>query len=415
MTRKQLLIVISIAVLLLATAAGVLWQRRSDPHVQTASESEIYFCPMHPTVTSDRPGSCPICGMRLVKRATLPESAVAAQIAEDGRIDSATTLALSQGQQVMANVRTVRVVSGMAGAELVTTGRVTFDERRVAQVTSYTAGRIERLYANFTGDTVKRGGAVATIYSPDLYTTQNEFLVALANRERSSTNAANDLVESSRRRLLLMGMPASQIERLAADRKPVYATTIISPVSGIVTQKMVVPQQYVGEGQPLIEVADLSTVWVEADVFEQQLPEIRVGQKATITSPALPGQVLTGTVSFIQPVLTGETRSTRVRVELANRNLQLKPDMFVSVTFTTEARPAVLSVPPTAVIDRGQQQFVWVEIAPGNYSLRQVQIGARTSDRVEILSGLSGGESVVAEGAFLLDSEAQLRGTGTGD
>ncbi len=409
MTRKQLLIVISIAVLLLATAAGVLWQRRSDPHVRTASESEIYFCPMHPTVTSDRPGSCPICGMKLVKRATLPESAVAAQIAEDGRIDGATTLALSQGQQVMANVRTVRVVSGMAGAELVTTGRVTFDERRVAQVTSYTAGRIERLYANFTGDTVKQGGAVATIYSPDLYTTQNEFLVALANRDRSSTNAANDLVESSRRRLLLMGMPASQIERLVADRKAVYATTIISPVSGIVTQKMVVPQQYVAEGQPLIEVADLSTVWVEADIFEQQLPEIRTGQRVSISSPALPGTELPGTVAFIQPVLSGETRSASVRIDLPNRNLQLKPDMFVSVKFPREARAGGLAIPPGAIIDRGQQQFVWVETAPGAFSLRQVQTGTRSGDRVEILSGLREGESVVAEGAFLLDSESQLQ------
>jgi Cu(I)/Ag(I) efflux system membrane fusion protein len=206
-----------------------------------------------------------------------------------------------------------------------------------------------------------------------------------------------------------MGMPASQIERLAADRKPVYATTIVSPVSGFVTEKFVVPQQYVAEGQPLVAVADLSTVWVEADVFEQQLPEIRIGQRVAITSPALPGQTLPGTVAFIQPVLSGETRSTSVRIELPNRNLQLKPDMFVSVTFATTAEPGRLSVPASAVVDRGQQQFVWVELASGRFSPRQVQTGTRSGERIEILSGLSEGESVVVEGAFLLDSESQLR------
>lgn len=419
MTRKQIVVLILIATLVLATTAGVIWQRRSNAggHSHESAEGEVYYCPMHPTVTSDEPGNCPICGMKLVKRTASPQSDVAAQIASSGKIDAeTTTLAISPAQQVLANVKTVRVVPGLFNTELITTGRVTFDERRVAQVSSYTAGRIEQLFANFTGDTVSRGSAVATIYSPDLYGTQREFLVALANRDRSAGGSqakmAADLVESSRRRLLLMGMPASQIERLARDRKPVYATTIVSPVSGIVTQKLVVPQQYVAEGQPLVEVADLSTVWVEADVFEQQLAGIRTGQRVTISSPALPGYDLPGTVAFIQPVLSGETRSNRVRIELPNRNLQLKPDMYVSVKFFSEAPPASLSVPATAIIDRGEQQFVWVEVAPGSFSPRQVKIGARTSDRVEILSGVEAGESVVAEGAFLLDSESQLRGGG---
>ncbi len=415
MTRKQIVVIVSIVLVVLATASVVVWQRASGgDHAHEAGE--IYYCPMHPTVTSDRPGSCPICGMKLVRRASLPQSKTAAQLAEDGKLaGSQATLAVSPAQQVMANVRTVRVVSGMDGTELITTGRVTFDERRVAQVTSYTAGRIEQLYANFTGDTVRRGSAVATIYSPDLYGTQRELIVAIENGERISSHSpqairsAGELVESSRTRLLLMGMSPAQITQLVADRKPVYATTIISPVSGIVTQKFVVRQQYVMAGQPLVEVADLTTVWVEADVFEQQLPDVRIGQRVSISSPSLPGRELPGAVAFIQPVLSGETRSANVRIELPNPDLQLKPDMFVTVKFSREARPAGLSVPPGAIIDRGQQQFVWVETAPGTFALRVVQVGARSSDRVEILSGLTEGENVVAEGAFLLDSEAQLQ------
>jgi Cu(I)/Ag(I) efflux system membrane fusion protein len=176
-----------------------------------------------------------------------------------------------------------------------------------------------------------------------------------------------------------------------------------------VTQKLVVPQQYVMAGQPLVEVADLSTVWVEADVFEQQLPDVSIGQQVSISSPSLPGKELPGKVAFIQPVLSGETRSASVRIELPNPDLQLKPETFVTVKFSREARPSGLAVPPGAVIDRGQQQFVWVETAPGRFTLRAVQTGARSSDRVEILSGLTEGENVVAEGAFLLDSEAQLQ------
>lgn len=415
MKRNQTLALIAVAVLLVLGTAGVMWYRGSaeSTHEHETAQGEIYYCPMHPTVTSDKPGSCPICGMKLVKRRAPASSEVAADIAASGKLEGPSGVTISPAQQTMANIRTVRVTPGTMSRELVTTGRVTFDERRVAQVTSYTGGRIERLFANFTGDTVRRGEAVATIYSPELYGTQREFLVALANRDRSAGSAqekmAADLVESSRRRLILMGMPPSQIDALARDRRPVYATTITSPVSGIVMQKLVVPQQYVAEGQPLVEVADLSVVWVEADVFEQQLASIRVGQRVTVTSPALPGQPLPGEVAFIQPVLSGETRSTSVRIELPNRNLQLKPDMYVSVTFTSEAASETLSVPAGAVVDRGQSQYVWVEVSPGRFSPRKVTTGTRTAERVEILSGLTGGESVVAEGAFLLDSESQLQ------
>lgn len=420
MNRRKLAIIAGSLVVVALVVAGVLWERRQGDHAGHAhaesEQSATYYCPMHPTVTSDEPGNCPICGMKLVKRSGSQQADVAAQLANAAKTEPGITqIALSPSQQVMASVKTTVVSASPSTTELVTTGRVTFDERRVAQVTSYTAGRIERLFVNFTGDTVSRGEAVASIYSPDLYATQQEYLLALANRRRMKSagfpqagSAADDLVESTRRRLRLFGMSDAQINRLAAGGKPFYTTTIFSPVAGIVTQKLVVPQQYVAQGQPLFQLADLSTVWVEADVYEQDLPRIAIGQRVEVTSPAFPG-VVPGTITFIQPTVAGESRTTRVRIELPNPNLQLKPDMYVNVRLFGGTTQSVIALPASAVVDRGQQQFVWIEVTPGNYAPRQVTVGSRSGDRVEILSGLTGGERVVVEGGFLLDSEAQLR------
>lgn len=410
--HKKRIAIITVTILVVILA-GVVWQRRAADHVHTGDEqSAIYYCPMHPSVTSDKPGNCPICGMKLVRRTGSQSADLAVQRAQSG-------VSLSSAQQVMANVRTVRVMPSASTNDFVTTGRVAIDERRLAQVTSYTAGRIEQLLVNFTGDTVVRGRAVATIYSPDLFAAQQEYLLALRNRERmqrsgfaQARSAADDLAESSRRKLSLFGMTNSQIERLATEGRPFYTTTIVAPVSGIVTRKDVVPQQYVMQGQPLFEIADLSTVWVEADVYEKDLALVQAGQRVSVLSPAFAGVELPARVSFVQPVLEGESRTNRVRIELPNRGLRLKPEMYVTVRFFGESAIERLMVPASAVVDRGLEQFVWVEVSPGNYSPRRVQVGRRTADRVEIVSGLQPGESIVAEGAFLLDSEAQLRSAG---
>lgn len=376
-----------------------------------AESSIVYYCPMHPTVTSPNPGSCPICGMALVKR---PTELAPATIA-GGQVRA---ISLSPEQRVTGNVRTIRVALDTHTGELTTTGRVTFDERRVAQVTAYTAGRIEKLFVNFTGDTVRRGEAVGTIYSPDLFATQQEYLLALENRERmrragfeSARSASADLVESTKRRLMLFGMTAAQIARLEQTRKPILATNIVSPVSGTVTKKLAVEQQYVAQGQPLLEVADLSQVWVEADVYEQQLPSVRAGDAVEIVAAAVPGRTFHGRVSFIVPLLAGATRTARVRIDLPNPGFALKPDMYVNVRITGAPAPAHIMVPASAVIDRGQKQFVWVETQPGTYEPREVRTGGRHGEQLVIVSGIQPGDAVVVEGGFLLDSEAQLRAT----
>lgn len=400
----------------LALACGEKKKQVETPQETKVEKApDVYTCPMHPTVVSDKPGSCPICGMALVKRMSAPAPA-------SGEVDHGLhAISLSPEQRVTGNVKTVRVALDTHTGELVTTGRVTFDERRLAQVTAYTAGRIERLFANFTGDTVRRGEAVATIYSPDLFATQQEYLLSLANRERmrkagfpSAHSASNDLVESTRRRLMLSGMTTGQIATLEKTQKPIFATTIIAPVSGVVTKKLAVEQQYVAQGQPLLEVADLSQVWVEADVYEQQLPDVAVGQRVEITSPAMAGRTLHGRVAFILPVLEGATRTARVRVDLPNPGLALKPDMFVNVRVIGAPAPPHIMVPASAVIDRGQKQFVWVETQPGTYEPREVRTAQRHGESIVIVSGIHAGDTVVIEGGFLLDSEAQLRGASAG-
>ena len=410
----------AIALALFALAGACKKSETPAEHADHAKAAEkaadVYYCPMHPTVTSDKPGSCPICGMALVKRTANPASDLAKMAGGE-----LTAISLSPEQRVTANVKTVRVALDTHTGELVTTGRVTFDERRLAQVTAYTAGRIERLFVNFTGDAVRRGQAVGTIYSPDLFSTQQEYLLALENRERmrragfdNARSASENLVESTKRRLLLFGMTEAQVAQVERTKKPILATNVISPVNGIVTKKLAVEQQYVVQGQALLEVADLSRVWVEADVYEQQLPSVSVGDKVEITAAAVPGRTFNGSIAFIVPVLEGATRTARVRVELANPGLLLKPDMYVNARVIGAPAPPHIRVPASAVVDRGQKQFVWVETQPGTYEPRQVTTGGRHGEAIVIASGLSEGDVVVVEGGFLLDSEAQLRSATAG-
>lgn len=413
MNRRVVVLVLS---LVIPFAGGC--NREADPPRTSSSApakaAAAYFCPMHPTVTSDRPGSCPICGMALVLRENAPPSNEAADA-------PGSAISLSPAQRVSGNVKTTRVALGTHTGEIVTTGRVTFDERRLAQVTAYTAGRIERMLVNFTGDTVRRGQPVATIYSPDLYATQQEYLLALDHRARmrdasysGARTAAEDLADSARRRLLLSGMTEAQIAQLQRTRKPIIATAVTSPVSGVVTQKFVVDQQYVAQGQPLLQIADLAHVWVEADIYEQQLAGVHVGDAVEITAAAVPGQTFSGRIAFIDPVLAGATRTARVRIDIANPKLVLKPDMYVNVRVIGAPAPPHIMLPASAVIDRGRSRFVWVETAPGSYEPRQVSTGARHGSMIVIQSGVAEGENVVVEGGFLLDSEAQLRAATSG-
>jgi Cu(I)/Ag(I) efflux system membrane fusion protein len=412
-------VAIPLLLILAAAAAGggyLLWrQKKSAPDKtdQAAQGPVLYTCAMHPFIIKDKPGSCPICGMQLIKKVEAPQTAGTGKEQE-----MLAQVSLSPTQRVMANVATVKAARMPLSREVNATGIVQYDQSRQAKVTAWVAGRIDRLHVDTVGAFVSKGRPLAEVYSPDLVSAQQEYLLALKSREQfknSSIQAiaqsGEGLVASSRQRLKLMGVKDEQIAALVKGGEPNIRIAIYTPLSGIVIEKMVQQGQYVNLGEPLFAIADLSRVWVEVEVYENEFPFVKIGQSVTITSQSYPGKPFTGRVSFVYPFLDPKTRTVKVRVELANPGLKLKPDMFVNAVIKSPLG-MVLAVPTSAVVDTGKRQVVWVEKEPGMFDPRDVQVGARVGDQVQIISGLAEGEKVAATGGYLIDSEAQLKGSG---
>lgn len=403
-----LLLLISIAI---AGGGWFAWKHAGHDHAadKAGQANGTYTCPMHPFIVKDKPGSCPICNMSLVKK-------VEGAQADAKTMEALGQIALSPTQMVMSNVKTVEVKAMPLDNEINAVGIVQYDQRRQARVTAWVAGRIDRLYVNAVGDYVSKGRPVAEVYSPDLVAAQQEYLLALKSRERfknsplaSISQGGEGLVSSARQRLLLLGVKEQQIASLEKGGEPTIKLPVYTPLSGVVIEKLAVEGQYVNTGDPLFAIADLSTVWVEAEVYEGDFAAIKIGQRVEVVSQSYPGKTFSGRVTFIYPFLDPKTRTVKVRVELANPGLLLKPDMFVNTRIKAHMGSA-LAVPVGAVIDTGNRQVAWVEMEPGKFEPRDVKVGARSGDYVQILSGLKAGEKVAASGAYLIDSEAQLRG-----
>ena len=410
-------IVIPLILLILAAAGGGgYYLRHSHDHSpkpgnaqQAQQGQEQYTCPMHPFILKDKPGSCPICGMTLVKK-------VEGAQADAKTMDALGHVSMSPTQMVMSNVATVEVKQMPMDKEINAVGVVQYDQRRQAKVTAWVAGRIDRLMVNAVGDYVAKGKPVAEVYSPDLVAAQQEYLLALRSRDRlkdspisSISQGGNGLVSSAKQRLLLLGVKEHQLAALEKGEQPNVKLPIYTPLSGVVIEKMVLEGQYVNMGDPLFAIADLSSVWVEVEVYENEFSSIKMGQRVEVTSQSYPGKTFTGRVSFIYPFLDPKTRTVKVRVEIPNPGLKLKPDMFVNAKVKAPLGSA-LTVPVASVIDTGNRQVAWVETKPGMFEPRDVKVGGRSGDYVQIVSGLKAGEKVAASGAYLIDSEAQLKG-----
>jgi len=372
-----------------------------------------YICPMHPQITSDKPSECPICGMDLVPAQAKP----ARHGAHDGEALPAglEEVVLSPEQLVLANVKTEAIEPRMLSAGVTAPAKITFDETRLTQITAWIDGRIEKLYVNATGDRVSKGKPIGTLYSPEAVATMQEYLVALRSYKQMRNSEYPDLAEgskslldASRQRLKLWGITDGQIKQLERTQSPTLALAINAPSSGVVLSKRVQPGQYVKTGDVLYEVADLSQVWAEADVFEAQMKDVKVGHRATLTSPSYPGKTFVGKVSFIYPFLNPETRSMKVRVELANRDGLLKPEMFVTASLQAPGTQA-LAVPASAVLDTGKRQIVYVETEAGTFRPREVSLGSKIGDHYPVLGGLSKGEHVATSGGFLIDANSQIQ------
>jgi RND family efflux transporter MFP subunit len=312
-------------------------------------------------------------------------------------------------------VKTVAVVRQTVDQNIRATGAVRYDETKQADVNVKIEGWIRDLYVDYTGQPIQRGQPLFSLYSPDLLNTQNEYLLALKTRDQlqQSTIAdarerADALVASARQRLLAWDLPADDLQKLDETRRAVDAVVFRAPVTGFVVEKMVVKGLHVMPGQSLYKVSDISAVWVEADVYESELAAVRVGDAATVTVAAYPGEPFTGRVIYIYPYLDDKTRSNKVRVQLANRGGRLKPGMYANVELKSRGRPGLV-VPTNAVLDSGAEQVVFIAQGDGRYQPQKVKIGRRLGDSTEILDGLKEGEQVATGATFFLDSESQLR------
>jgi Cu(I)/Ag(I) efflux system membrane fusion protein len=406
-------VLIPLIVLSVIAAAGggyYLWQGHGGKQEKAAQGPTQYTCPMHPFIIKDKPGACPICGMNLVPVKKGGEEA------NKEATKGLAELSLSPTQMVTANVETVAAELKPFNREINAVGIVQYDQARQARVTAWVGGRIDRLYVSRVGDYVSTKRPVAEIYSPDLVATQQEYLLALKSRERlkdspisSIAEGGEGLVESARQRLKLWGVKDYQIKNLEKEGKPNIRLPIYTPLNGIVIEKLVLAGQYVKEGDSLFNIADLSSVWMELEVYENDFPLVKTGQSVEIVSQSYPGKTFHGRVSYIYPFLDPKSRTVKARVEIPNPGLRLKPDMFVNALIKVPLGRSIV-VPVNAVIDTGKRQLVWVQVEEGKFRQRDVKAGARSGDIIQILSGLAEGEKVAASGGYLIDSEAQLRG-----
>jgi len=385
--------------------------------VSTPEKKVLYWIdPMHPAYKSDKPGTAPDCGMDLVPvyeegPAAAPQGKpVAGYSAISVPPERARAIGIALGKAELRDLtKTIRAV-----------GRVAFDETLLHQVHAKFEGYVEDLYADYTGKPVRKGQPLLSIYSPELLATQQEYLLAFRARRqfRGSPNAdlsrgGTDLYESARQRLLLWDISPTELDRLEKTGRPRKALTLHSPVSGLVMVKNVVDGARVMPADTLFEIAGLHRVWVLADVYESEAPFVAVGQNARMSLSYLPGRSWTGKVTFIAPVVDEATRTVKVRVEFANPDGVLKPEMFSEVWLE---RPLgrVVAVPESAVLTTGTRFLVFVAKDGGQFEPREVKPGAKIDSFYQVLEGLAAGEEVVTEANFLVDSESRLKAALTG-
>jgi Cu(I)/Ag(I) efflux system membrane fusion protein len=317
------------------------------------------------------------------------------------------------------NARRIGVTFAVAtvdpmGRDVRTVGQVTFDESNVTTISPKIDGWVERLHVDVTGQPVTKGEPMLSVYSPMLVMAQEELL--LAKRLENEMGAAGadarrnveELIASARRRLAYWDVPPSEIARVERTGQVERTLTLNAPVSGIIIDKNVLQGQRIMAGDALYRVADLTTVWVEGDVFEQDLPAVRLGLPVSATFEALPGEIRQGRIAYVYPTLDPDTRTAKVRVELANPGLRLKPGMYATLRLSGVSRPNALSVPRSAVLSTGERNLVFVRRNDGMLEPREVVVGIANDERIEILRGLNEGETVVASATFLVDAESNL-------
>ncbi len=448
---------IRLGILALAISSGLLISCGSDTNDSANSkEGQLWTCGMDPEVILDEPGQCPKCGMNLVPL-KMPETAAKQQgHVEAKRSDGEKNIKYWQapmnpseiydkpGKSAMGmdlipvyedqtsygravqidpvtvqnmGVRTATVRRTDFNRSIRTIGKIDYNEENIFIVSSKISGWIEKLYVDYTGKPVRKGQPLLEIYSPDLVTTQQEYLLALKNKKltggtqfASIREGAESLLNSTRQRLLYWDIPESVIKGIEESGEVRKTLRLESPANGVVVQKNVIEGLHIKEGLSLYQIADLSTIWVYASIYDNEVPWVRVGQKVTMELSYRPEKVLEGRVAYIYPYLDEKARDVKVRLEFPNPGLDLKPGMYANVWIKTQPIKDAIVVPSEAVIRSGQRNLVFVTRGGGRFEPREVRIGEESDDgKIRIVSGLTEHEEVVISAQFLIDSESRLQ------
>ncbi len=423
MTKRR----ITVAALLLITASVLfyfLFASRNDAepkkektaatrqHGAASAEKKepqiLYWVdPMHPTYKSDKPGIAPDCGMQLTP--------VYAEEEDTSKTFTPGTVKISGRKQQLINLKIFEVSDQHVMKNIRTIGTLQYDETKVAKIHSKIEGWIEKVYVDYVGRLVRKGQPLFSIYSPELVATQQEYLLAVKAERSLKTSefadvssGASAVRESAYRRLKLWDVSDQQIKRLEESGTPMTTITFYSPTSGFVLTKNVFEKQRIDYDTEAYSIADLSTIWLMADIYEYEAPRLRLGQTATMTLSYNPDRRYEGSVTFIYPDLNTMTRTLKARIEFRNSDFSLKPGMYANVELDT-GHGGGLVIPVDAVLDSGDRKIVFVQKGEGEFEPREIELGEYLENQVVVTKGLDAGEKVVASGNFLIDSESQLK------
>ena len=419
--------------------AGCSRRPASANATAASSEKTLYTCGMHPWIIQDHPGNCPICGMKLepVHKAagalataggekilyykstmkageTSPVPAkdsmgmdMVPVYADEAAAANPSAIAVDPATIQMMNIQTTEITRGPLRRTIRTVGTIDYNETALTAVTTKFKGWIEKLDVDATGQLVHRGEPLFEIYAPELYSAEAEYLATLNSGNDSGASA---LREAALEKLKFFDISDAQIAALEKSREPRKTMAMLAPADGFVIEKNIVQGQMVDAGMTLYRLADLGIVWVFAQVYEQDLPYVQLGQEATVKLSSLPDREFRGRVTYVYPNVDEKTHTAKVRLEFENPGYFLKPGMFVSAQITAELEPSALLVPDSAVLRSGEKNTVFVALPGGKFEARAVMLGPEAEqDMYEVSSGLQAGERVVTSGQFMLDSESQLR------
>jgi Cu(I)/Ag(I) efflux system membrane fusion protein/cobalt-zinc-cadmium efflux system membrane fusion protein len=439
MNRTIGLVVISLALAMGIVAVSCSHKENGTTSTGTETAAGIkYHCPMHPSIVSDKPGNCPICSMRLVPfdsqakgnepgaktavtktmyHSTMNPNEVSDKPGKDSMGMDMVPFQLEESAEktpsglaavsITADARqrmglTTGVVERRALArEVRTSARIVADETRLYRVTVKVDGWVDKLFAATTGQFVKQGDPLLTVYSPDLLTLQNEYLTALRS-------GSSNLVASARRRLSLWDISEEQIDRLDKTGVAEKTLTLFAPASGWIIERMVLPGQKIAAGESLLVIADLSTVWADADIYQSDLPYVKVGMPVELTLSSWLDKKFEGKVTFVSPTLDPESRTMKARLEIPNSELLLKPEMFATATLSYELGEG-LAIPETAVMRTGLETYAFRDAGDGRLVPTPIVVGERSDGYYQLLSGLNAGDKVVTSANFLVDSESSMK------